>query len=393
MTGAVTDTSNPTLHGGAIRSAGKILTRVEDDVKLLPAILGQDPSVDHIPKSWRGNMVRCAQVVKLWRAEGRQTLVLHPEVVRECSKATSAKIPTDVLRTIPYLNPMVVFPEPIEMPTWRDKAHKATNPACECGSCRWDKKTGKRLMPYSKEETLRLLGFFCFGHHDTDKWVEELKRNGVPAALTHAQALQLFVRQPSLTHDADAERFGILAFCEVVNKKGEIVDWEISTMSVGFGEKLTMNEMAEQQLDRYQFCDNGNSEKAERDFVKAIFKHVIGSLMYLASTTLDAEKVPASVTKGLAKRTLARKPLSMHRIGWTVGGALSRMRSQRLRSDNPSQMVGPAHEQDPQHRKAHFKVVWTGPGRSIPKTAYVAPYWTHRERLGLEGVNTVRKVI
>ena len=38
------------------------------------------------------------------------------------------------------------------------------------------------------------------------------------------------------------------------------------------------------------------------------------------------------------------------------------------------------------------EAMWTGPGKTIPRTAFVSAYWTHRERLGEEGVNTLRRV-
>lgn len=63
-----------------------------------------------------------------------------------------------------------------------------------------------------------------------------------------------------------------------------------------------------------------------------------------------------------------------------------------IKVDDPSQQLKPGYEQDPQHRRAHFKVVWTGEGSMVPKTVFIEPYWTHREKLGVSGVNTVRRV-
>lgn len=362
------------LTDGAIRSAEAILKSLAIDLEFLPRILDQDPALEKLSRVWRGNAVRSALVGKLWRAEGRQTLAMHPEVVRECALAKSTKIPTDVLRAIPYLNPMVVLAEPIELPTWRNTS------------------INHSLMPYGQDEVaMRLVGFMCFGQCDTVTWAEELQRTGLPDGMSHEEVIKFVVRQPGLTHDADAERFGMLVMCEVLDSRGRVIDIDTATFSIGFGESLTITEMVEQQLERFQFSGVDDPERS-RKFIATCYRHVIGCLMYLASTTLDAEKVPASVTRPLSKRTIARKPLSLYRVGWTVGAALTKLRQERMDLGRESEMGDLRHQQDPQHRRAHFKVVWTGPGRSIPKTAYVSPYWTHRERLGLTGINTVRSV-
>ena len=60
--------------------------------------------------------------------------------------------------------------------------------------------------------------------------------------------------------------------------------------------------------------------------------------------------------------------------------------------NDPSQQPKTGYEQEPQHRRAHFKTVWTGPRSMTPKTVFVAPYWTHLEKLGTEGINTARRV-
>jgi hypothetical protein len=155
----------------------------------------------------------------------------------------------------------------------------------------------------------------------------------------------------------------------------------------------SLAELVEDQAGRFAFNTGTKSitDPNAKLWIKQVLKIVVGSLFYLCSTTLDAERVPATATKHLAKTTIARKPLSFYRVGWTLGAALTRYRRERDQT-NPSQMGDVRHQQDPQHRKAHMKVVWTGKGRTVPKIVYIAPYWTKKELLGESGMNTLRKV-
>lgn len=345
------------LTDEAVRAAETMLASLEIDLKLYQPILDDEPALREFSVTHRGNTIRAALVAKIWRAEGRQTLVMHPEVVKECRLAASSKIPLEVLRAIPYQNPMVVFAEPIVLPTWRNVAVSDSN------------------MPYGTEHSLRLLGFMCYSYSDQNTL---LKGSGI------------VLRHPGLTNDSSADVFGVTAICEVLDANGKLLDMDTASYSIPYDRVATLTELVDEQVERFVFTGVDNPVKA-RIFVGESYRAILTSLMYLASTTLDAEKVPARVTAKMAKRTIARKPLSLFRIGWTVGAALTRYRQDRDRS-NPSQMGDIRHQQDPQHRRAHFKVVWSGPGRSIPKTAFIAPYWTHRERLGLSGTNTVRRV-
>jgi hypothetical protein len=80
-------------------------------------------------------------------------------------------------------------------------------------------------------------------------------------------------------------------------------------------------------------------------------------------------------------------------VGWTIGAGLSKARAQRKQYGGNSQQGDITHQQDPQHRKAHFKMQPYGPGRAFRRVCYISAYWTHRERLGVQGVNTSRKVV
>jgi hypothetical protein len=376
---------------GTITSATAMLQLLESDLKFGQAMLSMDPRLEEMPPTWRMNTVKTAAVAKQWRAQGRQTLSMHPEIAAATKLATSDKIPVEVLRALPYICPMVVFPDPPLMPTWRGYANAGNG----------------ELMPYA-ETWMRMLGFLTYSF---DPVLTREAYDG-PQSPTR-DLLEATNRMVRSTHDPDTRDFGAIVIFEILDETGKRVDMEAASISTPFAQVATLAELVEDQAQRFVFADieSGRPElqrlkqitqqitesladkKRVKSWFEEVFKTVMGSLLYLCSTTLEAERVPSSATRKLAKNTIARKPLSLYRIGWTTGAALSTLRQERMMLGEPSQMGDLAHQQDPQHRRAHFKTVWSGPGRTIPKTVFVAPYWTHRERLGVVGVNTARRVV
>ena len=114
---------------------------------------------------------------------------------------------------------------------------------------------------------------------------------------------------------------------------------------------------------RQEYAPSDSAEEKTKWFGH-VYKIVMGVVLYLCSTVLDAERVPASATRHLSK-TIARKPLSLYRVGWTLGAALTRYR-QSIPKGSGSQMGDIRHQQDPQHRKCHFRWQWYGPRNAAP---------------------------
>jgi hypothetical protein len=134
---------------------------------------------------------------------------------------------------------------------------------------------------------------------------------------------------------------------------------------------------------------------------------VVGSLFYLCSTTCEADEVPSRyVAKRIPKKVL-RTPISFYKVGWTTGAAISRIRQERESTWKDSEQADLGHQQDPQHRRAHFRMQWYGPregaqcdnsrehcecGGRHSELIFVSAYWTHRERLGEAGMNMAHTV-
>jgi hypothetical protein len=241
----------------------------------------------------------------------------------------------------------------------------------------WEKMTGRRARQVANakdSDTMRLLGFFTHSHSYSH---EDTMRKGFFGD----------------THDPDAGMFACLAVFDVLDENNRHIDYECNTLSVPFGCVDTMKNLVDDLSERFYF-DAGATAAEMPDgavrWMRQVMNTVFGTLFYLCSTTLEAEKVPTRATQQFSK-TIARKPLSLYRVGWTTGAALTRYRQSRSRT--PSEQSGELHQQqDPQHRRAHLKVVWTGKGRTVPKLTLVSPYWTHTEKLGVQGVNTVHSV-
>lgn len=346
----------------AIASAQRILESIASEQEMCEAVKANDPRTRRLSVYDRQNIIRSQAVYSAWKEIGRQVLAMHPEVVEEVKVATSDKIPGEVLRTLPYMNPLVVFADPPEFQSWMRKGDK--HPA-----------TGL------KDHKMRLLGFLTYGTTELLSLGDTIDANGPK----HAEQLIM------ASNDEDATRFGMLLVFETIDEYGIVQDIEFNTMSVYYADHKTLGETVDGMMTRFHFAggEEAPADPRYKKWMRSIMSTVMGSLFYLCSTTLEAERVPAKASRNLG-RSITRKPLSLYRIGWTTGAALTRYRASRVGYGSEQGDVG--HQQDPQHRRSHFKLQPCGEGRKERKLIFVSAYWTHKERLGSEGVNTAHKV-
>jgi hypothetical protein len=372
----------------AIASAEAMLRQCERDITHTQELMPYGWPKEQLSQGQQLNIVRGSAVAKIWRAEGRQTLAMHPEVVREVSRASSSKFPMEILRTIPYINPMVVFADPPTIDSWRKG------------------RAAEKWMQYEDEDHMRLTGFMLSG------------RRSVPIPAPAGQSpnfsdvLRVAIDEVTTTHDPEARAISIMCFFDIYNSAGKKVDGEVACISVPLDGIHTFKDLVQRQASNFVFAASdgygsgyASGANAPRlQWITEVYKIVLGVILYLCSTVLDAERVPAVATKHLQK-SIARKPLSLYRIGWTLGAALTKYR-QSIPKGPGSQMGDIRHQQDPQHRKCHFRMQWYGPRNAHAcellrgcscdgrhrEWIFIAPYWTHRERLGMAGINMVRRV-
>lgn len=328
--------SNPTAT--SLKTAQRIVKAMgveRDALRRAKEVFGDELRVpqDMVPRI--NEWMFTTEIINQWESVGRQVLSIHDGLVQQIRVASSSKITPEVFRTLPYINPMVVYPDPPE------------------------------LFSHTKGERIRVLGFVCYGIPEHRKMA-------------------------TTTHDVAATYLGADVVVEIEKPDGtKLVEFDYISFPM-YGEPATIKEAVESMMSRFNWEHGDNNPKTKHKFIKELISLVIGSLMYLCSTTLEAEKVPRkAVLKALGGQQ--RQPFSLYRVGWQIGAALSASRK-AIKVDDPSQQIKPGYEQDPQHRRAHFKTVWTGKGCTTPKTVFIEPYWTHREKLGITGVNTVRRV-
>jgi hypothetical protein len=374
----------PTVNS-AIHSAQKMLEYLQREAPWAQAIQANDSSVSHFGTYDRQSIVRNQLISTAWRKIGRQVLAIHPEIVDEVRVAPSNKLTAEILRVLPYINPLVVFSDPPVFKT-NLRGKEATY-------------TGHQ------ESSMRLLGFFT-----CSTAAVPVGRDGKMIGIE---------QRIHATTDLNADKFTAMLIFECLDELDNVIDTEFNTLSIKFGFTGTLADIVEDQLANFAWSNdparivgtatqmpNEATARQRRRWMKDVLSVLVGSLFYLCSTTLEAEPVPPKyVAKRIPKRVV-RTPLSFYKVGWTTGAALTRYRQSRERV-NPSAQGDIGHQQDPQHRCAHFKMCWYGPqdaprcekmrglcncGGQHRELIFVQPYWTHLERLGVEGINTARRV-
>jgi len=306
-------------------------------------------------------VVHCNRVETLWRGEGRQVLSMNLGLVAEVRMATSAKIVPEVFRTLPYRDPLVVFPGGIDIPSWKDG------------------------------ETMRCLGFFTHGRIDHTH-----NNSGVVRRHPTMTADESFDEAVTITstHDANSEVFSVI-IVNVAERPGHEPMYEYNRISFPLDQPSTFKEIVDQKVSNYGWDTSGRNGTwtggdpiAQQAFMRSQLSLTRGSVMYLCSTVLDAEVVPKSRVKR-AWGSQHRQVPNLINVGWRIGPALSAARV-AARQKEASNL--PGRSLPPHQRRAHFKTVWTGQGRSIAKTVFISPYWVHRELMHLVDTKTVRPV-
>lgn len=348
----------------AINSAQIILQAVQNEAVIAQLITEGDRRATGLNTFNKQNIIRTQLVKHAWQRIGRQVLAMHPGVVDEVKVASSDKIPGDVLRVLPYMNPLVIYAEPPVFKSWLGPGEK-------------------HQLTQRTESAMRLLGFFTYGTSNV--------------SIREPDGRFRTEQRVYPTNAPEADRFGMMLILEALDGTGKVIDLEFNSMTLRFGQTLTLSETVEDLMSRYQWDtpqheSDGKHETRHRKWMRDVLSVVVGSLFYLCSTTLEAEQVPPrSVAKRVNKKII-RKPFSLYQVGWTTGSALTRYRQSRKSNWSESEQGDIAHQQDPQHRRSHFKLQPCGPGRKDRKLIFVSAYWTHVERLGEVGVNTARTV-
>ena len=262
-----------------------------------------------LPLQAQQNIVKGQLIAADWRREGRQTLAMHPAVVDECRVATSDRVPGEVLRVLPYINPFVIYADP---PIFKS----------------WVKQTGAQgtyLHQPEREESMKLLGFFTFSHSPIyHEWTDEIEE------------LRGIIR---LTNDGESNYLGILAIFEILDVHGNRIDNEMNSLSIPLLQTMTLRELVNDLADRFRWADQPEptaaqgTEATRRRWMREVMSVVVGTLFYLCSTTLEAERVPARAQRRLIANSRERRPLSLYRVGWTTGAALTRLRAQQSEGD------------------------------------------------------------
>lgn len=293
----------------------------------------------------------CWNIHRQWRQLGRHAVGIHPDLYAELALSETSKIPGEVLWALPYRNPMVVYPH---------------RPIVDLGS-------------YG---TRRILGFYLSGLRSMDPVTPD---NYDPATAA------------ADTHDRDTQALRLTIYTEVVsaNDPDTRIDYETFYYSVPRTGADTFEALCEQISDRLiryggsrpGLGDGSTFNRPEE--LRHLLSPVLATVFYLCSTTLDAQPV----SKAIARRRTppGRKPVRLVNVGWFLGPELASARRAAARAEfgDRTDTTSTGRQQRPHQRRCHFALRWTGKGRTVPRTVFIAPFWVHPELLDVDSSTTL----
>ncbi|MFI9507160.1 hypothetical protein [Nocardia sp. NPDC052566] len=298
-----------------------------------PFITAPNPTrPERLPPMSLSAAVQSAAIASMWRATSQTALLVDATLTEELLRSTSDALPTTVLRRLPYINPLVVFAEPVP-------SHAVDG------------------------RPSQLLGFFvdgAWGTHD---------------------------RLDALGSSLEAPIVGAMMVSEVCD--GSTVTHEIHRLALPVtADRVTITDLITETIKHIAIHTVDDSEPAAAPTRQCLTHHLqvaVNTLLYLCAEDPDIQ--PIGPTKPKSNRASTNNGKRRSRatevvhVGWRIGAHLRLLRRRATEAQPGSNRGGWKHP--PRQRKGHWRIVWTGSGRETSKLKWIAPYWIHRDQLGL----------
>lgn len=288
-------------------------------------------------------MTTLAALWRLWR-KGKNVAAMHPDMASELATYRVGTLPGQLFRNLArHPNLMVVFAEPPTVDLSVDGGGKGRLLAILfCG-----RRTPQKLLCLTSDDRMDEVAAAVI--------CEPLAEDGTPLP-----------PPPGGTTP-------VLEFCHL-------------SIPARAGDKFTAEDLALRISRR-------SGQEAPTDAQRAIVTRALQVAVYLCSSKADisAPPVPRGKAAKPGKQRRWNKPDSFLRLGWRLGPRLKAARA-RVQEARRSAVQGASGDggaggwrQYPHQRGGHLRTVWTGPGRSIPDSKLIEPYWVSQDLLNADG--------
>lgn len=269
---------------------------------------------------------------RIWTRQ-KTVQVVNPEMASVLANSLSDRMPGSLFANQPYTDPLVVFPEPLQIRTL-------------------DNEPG------------RLLGFFVVGR----------RYHGARPVLCS-------------THDPERSELWINFFVERRARSGRGLDMQQTRVLIPIGQTMfTVDDAVEQTLANFLMDVPIPPDAPQvKDALTNMVRTALSVLVYLCTNNPDIKAVPSRhqhKKKGKQDKKKHRppKPMRLFRVGYVLGPALGVAR--RVYENARKAAPGEGRRQPPHQRRAHMRLFWVGPGRTEPELKFIAPYEVSLDLLG-----------
>lgn len=281
------------------------------------------------------NDVFVAAAYNSWQARSKIAVAVDPDMVQEIIDTQASEIPGEMFTRLPYVNPLVVFPQKIE--TTSSNGHR-----------------------------VHILGFFAYGRRD---YVQE---NGEQNS------------DICDTDDPSMNRIGFL-FISYVPETGNI---DFTRVSARLKDRVSLEDAIVEGVANYGYDHSvpGVTRDGVMTWFGTLLSLSLNISLYLVSSGADMQKMSVAASNkpsnypgaGYARPRKTR----IVRMGWVLGPRLRRLRREYDQNKRTKNSVGTGTVA-PHPVRAHFRTYWTGSKKSkqVPIVRFITPFWTGLDSL------------